>query len=294
MDSTEKPQAVIAYKGFDLNLRCRDFQYKVGETYTHAGKVERCSGGFHACEHPLDVFGYYNPASSRFALVELSGDLSREQNGDTKIAAGRITIKGELKLPDVIAAAVKYVFDRAKSTKNGTNDEESGAASATGYSGAASATGHSGAASATGHSGAASATGYRGAASATGDRGAASATGYSGAASATGYSGAASATGDRGAASATGDRGAASATGHSGAASATGYIGAASATGEKSAAMASGRHGRAMGAAGCAIFLVYRDDDLNITHAKAAIAGKDVKADTWYSLNEAGKFVEVA
>ena len=222
MDSTEKPQAVIAYKGFDLNLRCRDFQYKVGETYTHAGKVERCSGGFHACEHPLDVFGYYSPASSRFALVELSGDLSREQDGDTKIAAGRITIKGELKLPDVIAAAVKYVFDRAKSTKNGTNDEESGAASATGYSGAA------------------------------------------------------------------------SATGHSGAASATGYSGAASATGEKSAAMASGRHGRAMGAAGCAIFLVYRDDDLNITHAKAAIAGKDVKADTWYSLNEAGKFVEVA
>ena len=213
MDSTEKPQAVIAYKGFDLNLRCRDFQYKLGETYTHAGKVERCSGGFHACEHPLDVFGYYNPASSRFALVELSGDLSREQNGDTKIAAGRITIKGELKLPDVIAAAVKYVFDRAKSTKKGTNDEESGAASATGDSGAA---------------------------------------------------------------------------------SATGYSGAASATGEKSAAMASGRHGRAMGASGCAIFLVHRDANWNITHAKAAIAGKDVKAHTWYSLNEAGEFVEVA
>jgi hypothetical protein len=95
------------------------------------------------------------------------------------------------------------------------------------------------------------------------------------------------------AASATGDRGAASATGYLGAASATGYLGAASATGKNSVAMSVGYEGRAMAAEGCAIFLVYRNKNYEIIHAKAAIAGKDVKADTFYILNENGEFVEV-
>ena len=101
---------------------------------------------------------------------------------------------------------------------------------------------------------------------------------------ATGYRGAASATGFRGAASATGDRGAASATGDSGAASATG---------KSSVACASGWNGKAMAADGCAIFLVYRDDDVNIVHARASRVGDNgIKANVWYSLDEHGEFVE--
>ena len=135
---------------------------------------------------------------------------------------------------------------------------------------------------------------------ATGDWGAASATGNRGAASATGYRGAASATGNWGAASATGDQGAASATGNRGAASATGYRGAASATGSHGIAVAAGIKSRAMGAKGCALFLVYRDADADgdgygrIIHAKAAIVGEHgIKPDTWYSLNAEGEFIEV-
>jgi hypothetical protein len=86
---------------------------------------------------------------------------------------------------------------------------------------------------------------------------------------------------------------AASATGDRGAASATGTYGAASATGKNSVAMSVGYEGRAMAAEGCAIFLVYRNKNYEIIHAKAAIAGKDVKADTFYILNENGEFVEV-
>ena len=277
-------ETIFSYKGFDKDLKCRDFQYALGETFTHEGAVGACSSGFHACEYPLNVFDYYAPAGNRFAVVEQSGDLSRKKDGDTKVASRTITIKAELTLAGLVEAAIEYTTSRCLPI------DPISQASATGDRGAASATGTRGAASATGYQGAASATGTRGAASATGDQGAASATGDQGAASATGYRGAASATGDRGAASATGDQGAASATGTRGAASATGDQGAASATGAKSVAIAAGYEGKARAAEGCAIFLVKRDKDYNIVHVFASKVGDNgIKADTFYTLDGAGQ-----
>ena len=170
--STEQTP-ITAYKGFDKNLKCRGFRFEVGQTYTHEGDVEACAGGFHACEYPLNVFRYYAPANSRFAVVEQSGDLSRRCD-DTKVASRTITIKAELDLPGLIRAAIEYTFKQAKPV------DPASPASATGDQGAASATGRYGAASATGYQGAASATGCQGAASATGDQGAAIAVGYQG------------------------------------------------------------------------------------------------------------------
>ena len=241
---------VTAYKAFNADWTCRGYQYAVGETFRHEGPVEICGSGFHACLHPLDCFDYYAPGGSRFALVEYP-DVADAKESDTKVCGAEITIKVELTLGEMIEAAVKAVFDAAKWTK---------AAVAKASREGATATGDSGAASATGDNGAANATGGRGAASATGNRGAASATGNSGAASATGDSGAASATGDSGAASATGNSG---------------------------AAMASGWNGKAMGAEGCALFLCDRDDDDNILHVWAGIAGRDgIEPLTWYSLQD--------
>ena len=152
---------IVAYKGLDKDFKCRGFQYKVGREYTHTGPVNACESGFHACEHPLNVFEYYPPSASRFAVVKQSGDLSRGA-GDTKVASRNIRIKFEIGIADLVRAAVEYVSSRCKPVNANSP---------------ASATGDQGAASATGYRGAASATGYQGAASATGDQGAASATG---------------------------------------------------------------------------------------------------------------------
>ena len=133
-EATTADAPITTYKGFDKNLQCRGFQYAIGQTYQHEGPVEACAGGFHACEHPLNVFSYYAPAGSRFAVVEQGGELSRHID-DTKVASRTITIKAEIDLPGLIRAAIEYTFSRAK-----TVDPKS-PASATGYSGAASATG---------------------------------------------------------------------------------------------------------------------------------------------------------
>jgi hypothetical protein len=65
----EKPpqteEEIVSVKGFDLSWKCRDFQFALGQTYIHDGDVEACSAGFHAISgHPLEVFNYYEPATS--------------------------------------------------------------------------------------------------------------------------------------------------------------------------------------------------------------------------------------
>ena len=177
---TQEPtETIVAYKGFDRNMQCRGYQFAIGQTYEHDGKVEACASGFHACEHPLDVLEYYAPSESRYAVVEQRGDLSRHGE-DTKVASRLITIKSEIDIAGLVRAAIEWT------TKRCLPIDPASPASAAGYRGAASATGDRGAASAAGYQGAASATGYRGAASATGDQGAASATGNRGVAVACG------------------------------------------------------------------------------------------------------------
>jgi hypothetical protein len=242
-----------AYKGFSADWKCYgDFQYEIGKRYKGSGKVVRCgSGGFHACEMPLDTWTYYGPATSKYAVVELAGKTARDKNSDTKIAAAEITIKAEINLQEVIKRAVEWIVAAAK-TNLATG--AGGHAAATGHRGHAAATGDSGHAAATGDMGHAAATGYRGHAAATGDMGHAAATGYNGHAAATGdmghaaatgYNGHAAATGYRGHAAATGDSGHAAATGDRGHAAATGYNGHAAATGDSGHAAATGYRGHA-------------------------------------------------
>ncbi|EBN3201861.1 hypothetical protein DP516_16185 [Salmonella enterica] len=103
---------IMTFKGFNKNLKCRDFQFEIGKTFHHDGKVEACGSGFHACECPFDVFSYYPPSESRYAEAISFGVTDREEGGDTKIASASITIKAELTLPQFIQRGIEWIWSK--------------------------------------------------------------------------------------------------------------------------------------------------------------------------------------
>ncbi|EBA1255595.1 hypothetical protein FHC05_05375, partial [Salmonella enterica] len=103
---------IVTFKGFNKDLKCRDFQFAIGETFHHDGKVEACGSGFHACECPFDVFSYYPPAESRYAETISFGITDSEEGGDTKIASSSITIKDELTLPQFIQRGIEWIWSK--------------------------------------------------------------------------------------------------------------------------------------------------------------------------------------
>ena len=231
---------IIAYKGFDKNLKCRDYQYEIGKTFEHKGKVEACKSGFHACEYPLDVFSYYPPSSSRFAVVKMHGETSKDSD-DTKIASAKITIETEIKLPEMINRAVDWI----KNKVNWGDDKASN-------------------------------------------------TGNRSAATNTGNWSAATNTGDWSAATNTGDWSAATNTGNRSAATNTGYQSAAEVSGCGSVAIAIGWNSKSKADNDGAIVCVYRDSNGDLIHIKASKVDENgIKANTWYTLDADGEFVEV-
>ena len=139
-------EVIVAIKGFDRNLQCRGYQFEIGKTYEHDGKVKACESGFHAVEYPLDVFSYYASADSRFCVVELSGEFSRHAD-DTKVAAGKISIKAEVGIPQLVTRAIEWITARC-TPEGGAATGDQGAASATGEASVAMASGLYGCASA--------------------------------------------------------------------------------------------------------------------------------------------------
>ena len=140
------------FKGFDKDLKCRDFQYEEGKEF-HTEKADCCNDGFHACEYPLDCLAYYDPAHSVFHEVELSGEMDKDGN-DTKVCATDIKIGARISIAGLVKAAIEFTM--SKVNKEGKSDERHGFASATGDCGASSATGNCGVSSATGYRGASS------------------------------------------------------------------------------------------------------------------------------------------
>ena len=101
------------YKGFNEKLQCRGFQYEIGKEYEEES-CSLCNYGFHACENPIDVFGYYPPADSRYCEVDL--DASEETSDDSKRCGKKIKVGAEIGLKGIIDAFIKFTFETVSYT----------------------------------------------------------------------------------------------------------------------------------------------------------------------------------
>ena len=256
------------FKGFDKDLKCRDFQYEIGKEYTEE-TADICNCGFHDCECPMDVFGYYPPSDSRYCEVELEEN-GQKSSDDSKRVGKKISVKAEIGIAGIIKAGVEYIKEQV----NWEDDKETN----------------------TGDRSAATNTGYQSAATNTGDWSAATNTGYQSAATNTGDRSAATNTGNQSAATNTGDQSAATNTGNRSAATNTGNRSAAIVEGKESIALATGIESKAKGKIGCFIVLAEWkeiNNEYHIVDVKSAkVDGENIKEDTFYMLKD-GKFVEV-
>ena len=239
------------YKGFDKDLMSGNVSYEIGKTYdanSAAGEED-----FHACENPLDVFTYSAPADSRYCEVELEGTGARQE--DTGRVGSRMTILGEVGLPEMIEAGAAYIkkqVDWENSKESAEGDFAS--ANANDIHSAAVCSGKGSASSVGGYQSVAVNSGYQSAATATGDVSSATATGYQSAATCLGdgsaaicseVRSAAICTGARSAATGKGEGSAAVTSGYQSAAVNSGYQSVAVCTGYQSAAISSGDHSAA-------------------------------------------------
>ena len=248
-----------AYKGFDKDLKCRGYQYEAGKTYVE-DKVVLCSRGFHACENPMDVFGYYPPADSRYCEVDLE-DVSEETDADSKRVGKKIHIGAEIGLAGIIEAGVQFVLDRVdwKRAKECNTGDRSTAAN----------TGDQSVAANAGHRGVAANTGRWSAAANTGDQSVATNTGYWSVAANTGCRSVATNTGDLSVAANTGGRSVARV------------------EGAGSIALNAGDNGMAAGMLGCGLVLAERGEDGKILALKAVLVdGETIKPGVCYTLRK--------
>nr|WP_258037612.1 hypothetical protein [Haemophilus influenzae] len=195
------------------------------------------------------MLSYYSPAVSKFAVVKMSGETSKDSD-DTKIASAKITIETEINLPEMVKKAVEWIkgkvdWDAAEKSNTGNGSVATN----------------------------------------TGDRSAATNTGNGSVATNTGSWSVATNTGSWSAATNTGNRSVATNTGNQSAAEVSG---------KQSIAVALGWQSKAKASIDGAIVCVYRNHEGELIHIKASKVGENnIKADTWYTLDEIGKFVEV-
>ncbi|MGF6375047.1 hypothetical protein M2140_000081 [Clostridiales Family XIII bacterium PM5-7] len=112
---------MITYKGTDMNMRCRGYQYELGKQEEIEGDVKLCGRGFHSCEDPIEVFFYYPPSDSRY--FETKTDDISDETRMAKRVSKKIKFLKEIGINGIIEAGLSL---RLKQTdfneKNNTNE----------------------------------------------------------------------------------------------------------------------------------------------------------------------------
>ena len=246
---------IKGFKGFDKNMKCRDFQFEVGKTYTHEGSLKLCDSGFHFCTNPLDVLRYYQPGTSKYAAVE-TDDATNETANDTKRVCGKLSITASVGLKFLISTGVSQLIDKAKIKSKPTSGYNSPAATSGSNSHAAT-------------------SGYNSPAATSGDNSPAATSGYNSHAATSG---------DNSHAATSGSNSPAATSGSNSHAATSGY---------NSIAASIGKEAKAKSSVGNWIVVSEINQDGTVATVKTAkIDGAILKSDTFYAVKN-GEFVEV-
>ena len=68
-------EKIVAYKGFDENLRCGGFQYEIGKEYEQKDEIKCCSGGGSAQIGSSGDSAQIN-STGKYAVICCAGDNS--------------------------------------------------------------------------------------------------------------------------------------------------------------------------------------------------------------------------
>lgn len=113
------------YKGFDKDMKCKDFQYEEGKVYTIDSDPTLCEKGFHFSANITDCTGYYpNNRENKFAIVEPLGQIADKQPTFSFDLNTTTTTVYKLKsLADTLEPSDKYATNSIKIVRILTQEE---------------------------------------------------------------------------------------------------------------------------------------------------------------------------
>lgn len=98
---TKLIKSMKGYKATNKDMKCRGHQFVLGEWAEHDGELKECESGFHFCEHPSGVWGYYDAPGTRVFEVEAEDilEVPESPGADKKRVARRVRLVREI-MPD--------------------------------------------------------------------------------------------------------------------------------------------------------------------------------------------------
>jgi len=218
------------FKGFNKDLKCRNFQFSENAEFSQDGDPVPCKSGFHYCENPLDVFKYYPPNGDNvYATVEARGVVVQE---DHKSVTNKIYVGKRISLSKMFKLCFKVI---ASLCETSVDANTSACASHANTSGDRSHANTSGGRS---H---ANTSGYESHANTSGGRSHANTSGYESHANTSGYASHANTSGDESHANTSGYASHANTSGDESHANTSGYASHANTSGNRSHAIAKGK-----------------------------------------------------
>ncbi len=83
------------YKATDMKMKCRGFQYVIGERHYHEGKVQPGVSGFHFCKNKKDIARFRGDYRYRVFLCRIDGTVVNDKN-HPQSATNTITLLKEV------------------------------------------------------------------------------------------------------------------------------------------------------------------------------------------------------